>query len=522
MRPIRLLWAAGPVRALVETVLIDLAVLALLAWQAGRMSWYAISNGVFFVWAGSALWPAVRTALPRGSRGEQAEWEIRLSIAVSLATTICLSLAVRLFGWSDLWPEGSLARPPALTIALLSTGPAYLLARMAARLWLAWNRLRREHMRWALTHAQLTAVFAVLVAAIGLLAVATVLRPSPSLTPPQGLPASAIEWLMRTFLPVAGILSLITLGAVVVLFVPAALLSYLMARRITVRLEDLARATYALRQGDYGTRAKVSGEDEVAQVQADFNAMAAELEQTMRALQQERDKVSALLRSQRQLAAGVSHELRTPLAIIRGHLEANLAHWDESAPPALKRDLETIDAEAARLQALIEDLFELARAEAGGLALDMRTAAAGPVINARVAAMAPLAWQAKRVEVSAEIEPDLPPVFADEARLAQIVANLLHNAIRHTGPGGIVAAGAMADGERVRIEIRDTGEGIPPEDLPKIWMPYYQSGDARSEHGAAGLGLAIVKELTEAMGGTVDVQSTPGQGTCFTVWLRRA
>src|SRR5690606_166706 len=111
------------------------------------------------------------------------------------------------------------------------------------------------------------------------------------------------------------------------------------------------------------------GEDELARLQGAFNAMAAELQRTLGDLQAERDRVAALLEERRRLVAAVSHELRTPVATIRGYLEADLARWDDEPPAGLRDDLEVIEREADRLQRLIDDLFTLARADAGGLSL---------------------------------------------------------------------------------------------------------------------------------------------------------
>ena len=137
-----------------------------------------------------------------------------------------------------------------------------------------------------------------------------------------------------------------------------------------------------------------------------------------------------------------------------------------------------------------------------------------------VDAMAPLAWQTGRVEVVSDIPAHLPPVLADPVRLDQVLANLLRNAIRHTPPGGLVAVRAFVDSNAVRFDVCDTGEGIPAEDLPHIWERFYRGANGRSrDSGGAGLGLALVKELTEAMGGSVSVESAPDQGACFTVRL---
>jgi signal transduction histidine kinase len=137
-----------------------------------------------------------------------------------------------------------------------------------------------------------------------------------------------------------------------------------------------------------------------------------------------------------------------------------------------------------------------------------------------VDALAPLAWRSGRVDVVAELPDNLPPARADEVRLEQVFSNLLRNAIRHTPPGGIVAVVAVAEEAAIRIEVRDTGEGIAAEDLPHIWERFYRGANARAhDRRGAGLGLALVKAYVEAMGGQVAVTSAPGEGSCFTLRL---
>jgi len=163
----------------------------------------------------------------------------------------------------------------------------------------------------------------------------------------------------------------VVVGAAVLVVVlpPSALFSFLVARRTTARLEKLAAATAALRAGEYSTRVEVEGEDEVAQLQADFNAMAVNLEKTLVELAAERDKVARLLDARRELVASVSHELRTPVATIRGYLESlRPVEESESLGDSLSCDLEVMEEEVLQLQRLIDDLFTLSRAEVNGLA----------------------------------------------------------------------------------------------------------------------------------------------------------
>jgi signal transduction histidine kinase len=179
-----------------------------------------------------------------------------------------------------------------------------------------------------------------------------------------------------------------------------------------------------------------------------------------------------------------------------------------------------MEREIVRLQGLIDDLFTVSRAEAGGLSLNMTTVDVGSVVRRRVEALSPLARQREHVEVVADVPVDLPPARADAERLDQVLINLLRNALRHTPPGGIVAVVTSTDEAHIRIEVCDTGAGIPQAELPHVWERFYRGDDARElDTQGAGLGLALVKDLVEAMGGQVAAESHTGEGSCFSVWL---
>lgn len=300
----------------------------------------------------------------------------------------------------------------------------------------------------------------------------------------------------------------------------SSLVAYLLSRRLVARLERLGRAAEALAAGDLTSRVAEGRADEVGQLARRFNQMAGDLERTLRDLAAERDRVAGLLENRRQLVVGVSHELRTPVATVRGYLESALRRG-EVLPADLRADLETVEREVERLGRLIEDLFTLSRAEVGRLELRPEPTDVGAVVRRVAETMAALAWGQRRVQMLVDVALDLPPARADAQRLEQIVANLLGNAVRHTPPGGLVAAVVAAEPDGVRVEVRDTGEGIAPEELPRVFERFYR-GPGGNGHGGAGLGLALVKDLAEAMGGTVEATSTPGEGSCFAVRLPRA
>jgi signal transduction histidine kinase len=319
---------------------------------------------------------------------------------------------------------------------------------------------------------------------------------------------------------VAGTVGIFTGVALLVVILPVSLLSYLSSRRITRRLLSLTQATSTVREGDYSARVEVVGEDEVARLQADFNAMTETLEKTLRDLAAERDAVSKLLQSRRELFAGVSHELRTPVAMVRGYLES--LHRQAAENPELRGDVEIIERETLHLQRMIDDVFLLARTDADQLQVKIAPLEISGVLERTVQAARQQAWQSKKVEVVLDYQPQIPLISADETRLEQILNNLLKNAVRHTLPGGVIAVGAQAEAQMVCLEVKDTGEGIPPEELLHIWERFYRSASARAlDQGGAGLGLAMVKELTEVMGGCVEVTSVVGQGSTFRVRLPR-
>jgi signal transduction histidine kinase len=435
-------------------------------------------------------------------------------------------------------------------VTAAAAGLTYPAARGVVLFWPRWKRLRRTRLLWALTHAQLVGSMALAggVAVALTAAGARWFRPpfGPEILPPDA-PAVvfAVTWVTTRLAPFVTALLLMGVMASAVVLPPAVLISFLVLRRPARRLEDLATTAGALRAGDLAARVPIGGEDEVGRLQTDFNAMAADLETTLQSLQGERDRVAGLLEARRQLVAGVSHELRTPVATIRGYLEP--ARRREAVPAALRPDLLTVEHEVVRLQHLIEDLFTLSRAEVGRLDLRPAPTEVAAAVRGLVATVAPLAWSRRRVRVLAETPGDLPPARADAQRLEQIVSNLLGNAVRHTPPGGLVAAAVAGRADAVCVEVRDTGEGIAPEHLPHVFERFYRKPAAAAvEHDGtlaaggvadgvddrldgsidgrdgAGLGLALVKELTEAMGGTVAVVSTPGEGSCFTVRLPRA
>jgi signal transduction histidine kinase len=505
----RFIAQVSPLRAVLEAyALAAVAVLILLALRE-ELPPTNIDQGWFFTSAGVTVWTALRM---RASTGR---WYRRLLIEIGVG--VLASAPVLLYGVL-IRNITSLAGMPDVFF-LLSGIIGYVSFRVGAYLWLFWARLRRKRLIWSFTHAILMTVVLVALFFVAVLAFATWNYGSAQgllSEQPSPLASFAAELLSR-ILPLLTIMVVMTAFALVIVLPPAVVFSFFVARSLTKRLETLVRATRTVRAGDYAARIKVSGEDEIAQLQTNFNAMVTDLDRSVRDLQAERDQVAALLKERRELVASVSHELRTPVSTARGYLETALRQ--ETVPENLQHDLEIVDREIARLQTLIDDLFTLSRAEVGQLVLHCQPIDLAPLIDRVIETTAPLAWQSGRVQVSAEVPADLPKALIDAARFEQVLRNLLHNAIRHTPPGGIVVTIGRAEANAVVIEVRDTGEGIAPDDVPHVWERFYRAGD---HSGGVGLGLAIVEELVEAMGGSVSVESKLGAGSCFSVRLPRA
>ena len=507
-RPRRFIAQASPSRSIVEAYGLAAGALLILLALQDQLAQANIGQGLFFTSAGVAVWIALRMRLPA------VPWSRRLLIEI--AAGVVASAPVLAYG---LVIHNITSRTGMPDVFFLVSGIiGYVTFRVGTYLWLFWEHLRRTRLIWSFTHAILTTVVLVALFFAGLLTLATWnYTPVRGLLGEQSTPlASFAAELLSRILPLLTIMVIITMMGLIVVLPPAVVFSFFVARSLTRRLETLARATRAVRSGDYAVRVAVTGEDEIAQLQTNFNTMVTDLGQSMRDLQLERDQVAALLQERRELVASVSHELRTPVSTARGYLETALAQ--DAVPEKLQHELVIVDREIARLQTLIDDLFTLSRAEVGQLALHCQSIDLGPLIGRVIETTAPLAWQSGRVQVSAELPTDLPHALLDADRFEQVLRNLLYNAVQHTPPGGIVVTLGRAELGAVVIEVRDTGEGISPEDLPHVWERFYRASD----NGGAGLGLAIVKELTEAMGGAVSVESKLGEGSCFKVRLRVA
>jgi two-component system phosphate regulon sensor histidine kinase PhoR len=216
----------------------------------------------------------------------------------------------------------------------------------------------------------------------------------------------------------------------------------------------------------------------------------------------------------KDFVANVSHELRTPITAVRSAVDT-LRHTLSADPDASERFVDIIDRNAQRLGALVEDLLDLSRIESKEYKPEVAPVTLRAVSDQVLTLLRPRIDE-KRFEVSNEIAPELPPARADRKGLEQVFTNLLDNAVKYCGPGTRVWLRARRAGNLLRIEIADSGPGIEPRHLPRLFERFYRVDSGRSrDMGGTGLGLSIVKHLVEAMGGTLGVDSTPGKGATF-------
>jgi signal transduction histidine kinase len=303
------------------------------------------------------------------------------------------------------------------------------------------------------------------------------------------------------------------------------LLVLAVSRSMTAPLQRLAEAARAVAGRDFGHRVEADGSAEIAAVARSFNDMAAAL--------QESEK-------QRQnMVADLAHELRTPLSVLQGNLRAIL----DDVYPLEKAEVARLYDETRLLSRLVDDLRDLALADAGQLRLSLGPTDAARVLSDTVESLAPAA-ELQAVELQLQVPPGLPPVQADPDRLAQVLRNLLVNALRHTSAGGRVGVSVARVDGRIEFSVSDNGEGIAAEDLPHVFDRFWRADPSRARGldsggsrpparggaeappltpgrwgGGSGLGLSIAQSLVEAQGGKIWAESSLGKGSTFTFYL---
>ncbi|HNA89612.1 MAG TPA: HAMP domain-containing sensor histidine kinase, partial [Anaerolineales bacterium] len=309
---------------------------------------------------------------------------------------------------------------------------------------------------------------------------------------------SIINLFSDEFLPI------ILMGGLIALSL-SLIVAYLFSGWIAIPLQKVVNAAREMPSAE-AKPVEVRGPHEVQELTRAFNNMVG--------------RVQASQRSQREFVANVSHELKTPLTSVQGFAQAILdgtADTDQSRQQAAQ----VIYNESGRMHRMVLDLLDLAKLDAGTADLKMTPVNMSALLNSIAEKFTPQS-QRSEVKITVNVPAGLPPLIADGDRLAQVFTNLVDNALKFTPPGGTVTIKAeVSENATMKISVRDTGQGILEEDLPKIFGRFYQADPARKggEHHGAGLGLAIAQEIVAAHGGRISVHSRKGDGVTMEVVL---
>ena len=282
----------------------------------------------------------------------------------------------------------------------------------------------------------------------------------------------------------------------------AAVVSWLVSQQIINRLRALVSLSQRIAGGQYQERLEIKSHDELAELGQSFNQMAEALDHT-----------EAL---RRELMADVTHELKTPLASIKGYMEG----LQDNIFPANAETFQLIHREASRLQRLVEDLQELSRVETGEMPIHLQLSDPCHILEAAVERMRPQ-FSEKGIALTAQHPANLPAVRADPDRIGQVLTNLLGNALQNTPAGGHVEVILSQDHDHARFAVKDTGIGLAPENLDRIFLRFYRVDKSRARSsGGSGIGLTISRHLVEAHRGRIWAESRGlGQGSVFYVTL---
>lgn len=278
----------------------------------------------------------------------------------------------------------------------------------------------------------------------------------------------------------------------------ALMLGFFLARQIVAPISKISRASKIISAGNLNQRVEIQGSDEIAELGRSFNSMAESLN---------KDK-----EWRHQMLADIAHELRTPLFILQGNTEAML----EEVIPANRENLAAIHQETLLLSRLIEDLRTLSLAEVGQLKFQLATVDLKE-LSSKILEGFKTQAAAKNIILSLIAEETTAVAFVDSGRTEQALRNLLANAFLYTLEGGKISIRIARIKEGIEMSVIDSGIGIQPEDLPRVFDRFYRVDRSRSRStGGSGLGLAIVKQIIESQGGQVHAESTPGKGSTFT------
>jgi signal transduction histidine kinase len=292
-----------------------------------------------------------------------------------------------------------------------------------------------------------------------------------------------------------------------IIAVLAAIVSILFSRTITRPLAKLTGAAHVLSSGDYSARVTTHSQSEVGELAATFNEMATRLEKDV-------DELRKQEFWRRELIMNITHDLATPLTAIAG--------LGESLVDGVNQDREDFEAtgriivrETLRLRRLVQDLHLMAKVEAGAMQPQPKVLRLAAVVDEALAVLAP-EFERANVEPLNNVAFDLPPAWADPDMLMRVFSNLCDNALRHTPSGGTVVVEARQQGNMLEVAVTDSGKGIPPEALARVFDRFYRADNSRQVRtGGSGLGLTIVRAIVEAHGGTIRAENASQGGARF-------
>ncbi len=276
-------------------------------------------------------------------------------------------------------------------------------------------------------------------------------------------------------------------------------------------LNQLSNTAVEIAAGHLDARVQIRGRDEVAQVGTAFNQMAEQLQ----TVEQQRAEVEKM---RRDLIAWTSHDLRTPLTSIRAMIEA-LYDGVVDDPETIQRYYQTMRYDIIALNEIIDDLFELAQLDAGGLQLEMEFHSLADVVSDLLESFQALAEQ-RDIRLMGHVDADVDPVWMNAQKLSRVLSNLISNALRYTPADGEVRVTAVLQDGEVVVRVEDSGPGFAPEDLPRVFEQFYRGEQARSRKtGGAGLGLAISQGIVSAHNGTITAGNLPEGGAVLEIRL---
>jgi len=287
----------------------------------------------------------------------------------------------------------------------------------------------------------------------------------------------------------------------------AALVAILFSRTITRPLAKLTSTAHVLASGDYSARVTTNSQSELGELAITFNEMATRLETDV-------DELRKQEFWRRELIMNITHDLATPLTAIAG--------LGESLVDGVNQDREDFEAtgriivrETLRLRRLVQDLHLMAKVEAGAMQTQPKVLRLAAVVDETLAVLA-TEFERANVEPLNNVAFDLPPAWADPDMLMRVFSNLCDNALRHTPEGGTVVIEARQQGNLLEVAVTDSGRGIPPEALARLFDRFYRADSSRQVRtGGSGLGLTIVRAIVEAHGGTIRAENAPQGGARF-------